>query len=703
VPTIAETFAQAKACHLAGDLTSAEHLYQQVIQADSANVEAHFLLGAAFYGLGKANEAITSLAHAVRLQPEHAEAHNHLGAVLAQQGKLDEAILSFQQACRLRPASVEMSTNLRHALAARDNKLGSALAAQGKLDEAVACFRRAVELNPDYAEVHNNLGAVLGKQGKLDEATACFRRALAVQPGYANAHDNLGAVLGKQGKLDEAAACCRRALELKPDYAEAHDNLGAVLAKQDKFDDAVVHFRRALELKSDLAEAHNHLGLALMQQGNIDEALACFRKALEVRPQFVLAHSSILFALQYQPGTTLAQLDAAHREYDERHAAPLRASWRPHDNEPNPDRCLRLGFVSADFGFHPVGYFLVRVLENLDGRQVETMCYSNRATADAMTNRLRAAATNWREVHGLDEQQLADQIRADRIDILFDLAGHTAGNRLLAFARKPAPIQITWLGYVGTTGLEAMDYLLADRYEVPQGAEPYLRERVLRMPDGYVCYDPPSDAPAVSPLPALERGHVTFGSFNNLAKITPNVVDLWAAVLRRVTLSRLVLKYPGLDAPSVTRRMEAMFAQRGVDRGRLELLGKSSHEDLLRQYQRVDIALDPFPYNGGLTTCEALWMGVPVVTWPGETFAGRHSLSHLSNVGLLETIAGDLKGYVELAAGLAADLPRLAGIRARLRDQVAGSPLCDGQRFAENFTAILRGAWRRWCDDRPIE
>ncbi len=311
---------------------------------------------------------------------------------------------------------------------------------------------------------------------------------------------------------------------------------------------------------------------------------------------------------------------------------------------------MRVGFVSADFGIHPIGYFLVRVLENLDRGQVETTCYSNRGAPDDRTDRLRAAAAHWRHVSSLSHEQLAAQIRDDQIDILFDLSGHTGGHRLLTFARKPAPLAITWAGYVGTTGLAALDYLLADRYEVPVSAEPLYRERILRMPDGYVCYDPPHDAPPVSPLPALAQGHVTFGSFNNVGKITPDVVALWAKVLKRVSGSRLLLKSLGMNDSSVVGRLTAKFAEHGVAPSSLEFQGSSEHRELLAEYGRVDIGLDPFPYGGGLTTCESLWMGVPVITCPGETFASRHSFSHLSNVGLTETIAGDLETYVELAA-----------------------------------------------------
>ncbi len=336
-------------------------------------------------------------------------------------------------------------------------------------------------------------------------------------------------------------------------------------------------------------------------------------------------------------------------------------------------------------------------MESLRQEQHETICYSDRIVKDNLTLRLQAAATQWHDVIGISDQQLAERIRADRIDILFDLAGHTAHNRLLVFARKPAPIQITWIGYEGTTGLAAMDYLLADRHVVPQGTEHYYRERVLRMPEGYLCYDPPGAAPPAGPPPSLAKGYATFGSFNNPAKVGREVVAVWAEILRRAPTARLVLKYRGLGDPTVKRRYLDLFADHDVEPQRLDLLPPSSYAEYLATYQQVDVALDPFPFSGSVTTCDALWMGVPVVSCPGETFASRHSLSHLSNVGLTETIAHDLNEYVEVALSLAGDVPRLAMLRAGLRQRMAASPLCDGKRFATNLVSILHDAWEQWA------
>jgi predicted O-linked N-acetylglucosamine transferase (SPINDLY family) len=332
------------------------------------------------------------------------------------------------------------------------------------------------------------------------------------------------------------------------------------------------------------------------------------------------------------------------------------------------------------------------LLEALPAEEFEVVCYSDTAKPDAMTARIRARAALWRETIGFPEEALAAQIRADRVDILFDLAGHTADNRLPVFARKPAPIQITWLDYVGTTGLAAMDYLLADARQVPPGAETFYREKILRMPGDYICYDPPADAPEPGPLPALSRGGVTFGNFSALTKVTSEVLAVWAEILRQVPGSRLILKNRVALEPDTQTRLRALLP--GIAPERVEFRGWSPPAEAMAMYGEVDLALDTFPYNGGLTVCEALWMGVPVITCPGETFASRHGFAHLTAAGFPETIAQDTKDYVEKAVAWATYLPRLAAARAELRDRVTASGLCDGPRFAADFAQLIRQVWR---------
>jgi predicted O-linked N-acetylglucosamine transferase (SPINDLY family) len=683
---IAEALAIAVAHHRAGRYSAAEQIYDKILEVEPDHAHTLNLRGALAHHLGQDLVAVGYLERALALAPDVAEYHNNLGEAYRALGNLDRAAACYRRAAELRPELAECLNNL-----------ANVVQLQGNLAEAVGYYRRALQLRPDFAEAHSNLGAALRDQGRLAEAADCFRRALQLRPQLSDAYHNLGNVLLDQERFDEAVACYRRSLQLRPDQADGYNNLGNALRAQGKLDESLACLRRSIELRPDFAEAHNNLGNTLKEQGRTEEALGSYRRAVELRPTHAVAHCNALCCEQFRPGVTLAGIAAAHRQWERQHAEPLRPTWQPHPRR-DPQRKLRLGFVSNDFGQHPVGYFLVRTLEALAREPVETLCYCGRPQGDDLTARFRAAAGTWREVCGISHAALAEQIRADAVDILFDLAGHTGGNRLLVFARKPAPIQITWIGYFATTGLAAMDYILADGREIPPAAEVHYRERVLRMPDGYVCYDPPDYAPAVSRLPALDAGQVTFGNFNNPGKITPQAVEVWSRILRRVPGARMVLKYKGLDDPTVTRRFAGMFAAQGIDPARLDFRGWSPHAELLGQYRQIDLALDGLSYSGGLTTCEALWMGVPVITCPGETFASRHSLSHLSSVGLTETVARDLDDYVALAVSLAGDLPRLAAIRARLRSQMAASPLCDGSRFARNLMDLLRDVWRQWCN-----
>jgi protein O-GlcNAc transferase len=559
---------------------------------------------------------------------------------------------------------------------------------QGRYEEAVERIGRAIALCPETAVYHSNLGEVYRAAGKIAEAGACYRRALELRPDWAELHNNLGNACKTLGRLAEAEACYRRAVELRPHLVGACYNLANVLQLQSRLAEAETWARRAVELQPQSAAAHERLANALLGQGQVEASLACYRQALQCNANLPDVQSNYLCALRYLPQTTPEELRDVAADFERRFAAPLRAAWPTHDTTPRAGRPLRLGFLSPSFACRPTGYFLIRALENLDRQRAAVFCYSDRFAPDRMTRRFQAAAAVWRDVAGLSDEHLAAQIGGDRIDILFDLSGHAPGNRLFVFARKPAPVAITWIDSVGTTGLAAMDYLLADPFEVPPDAEPWYTERVLRMPRTYVCYDPPDDAPPVGPLPALQNGYVTCGSFNNPAKISVEVVDLWARILRRVDGARLLLKFHGFDDPATQQRCTALFAERGVTPDRVLLEAGAPHADLLAAYNRVDLALDPI-YNGGLTTCEALWMGVPVVTCPGEGFFRRHALSHLANAGLTETIADSPDAYVELAASLAADLPRLAQLRAGLRRRMAASPLCDGRQFAADLLDLL--------------
>jgi predicted O-linked N-acetylglucosamine transferase (SPINDLY family) len=706
----------------AGRLVEAIAVGQAIRAAFPQESGAYRLLGVVAYAAGDQEKAAAFLGQAIALAPQVASYHANLSNVLVAQRRFAEAEAAARRALALQPGMAEAENDLgialhgqgrlaeaeaayRRAVAANAenacalSNLGAVLRDQQRYQESEAALQRAVAIHPRFADAQINLGTTLQSLARLDEAAAAFRRALAADPRQYRALCNLGGIFQLQDRLADAEACYRQALEINPNDADSYANLSVTLWMEGRLGEATAAFRRAIAIQPNHVNAHINFGLVLQSQGLLAEARAEFFRALELDPAAASAHSNALFCEQYFPDATPASLTASHAEWQRRHAAPLQRHWLPHDNLRDPQRRLRLGFVSGDLCRHPVSNFLVRAFEALDLRQCELHCYSTTLKSDLVSDRLRAVAAGWHDVRGLMDDALARQIRDDRIDILFDLAGHTATNRLLCFARKPAPIQITWIGYEGTTGLAAMDYLLADGFQVPPGEETNYREQVLRLPAGYVCYDPPFDAPPVGPLPAASAGCITFGSFNNPSKITPEVVPLWAEILRRLPEARLLLKYNGLaDAPTV-ERFERLFAEQGIPAERLEFQGWELYPLALAQYNRVDIALDPFPFSGSLTTCDALWMGVPVITCPGRTFASRHSLGHLSRVGLADLVARDRAHYVELAVALAGDRPRLAELRSTLRQRVAGSTLCDGPRLATDLLALLRSVWCEWVAD----
>jgi protein O-GlcNAc transferase len=505
----------------------------------------------------------------------------------------------------------------------------------------------------------------------------------------------LGNALKALGRLDEAAASYRKAIATKPNNAEAYNNLGNLLEDMNKLSDAITCYQKTLILIPDHVDALNNLGSVFRNQGKFEQAVDCYKKALELKPDYSEVYSNLLFTLQYDPSQDMASLLEAHRNWG-RLSGASGARKVSHTNNRAPERKLRVGYVSADFGRHPVGYFLLPVLASHNRSRFEVFCYSDRCIEDDLTCRLRDASDSWRTVFGISHSALDEMIRADGIDILVDLAGHTGHNRLLTFARKPAPVQVTWAGYVGTTGLSAIDYIISDWRETPEGADQWYVEKIERLPDGYVCYDPPDYAPAVSSLPAKENGFVTFGSFNNLPKVNPGVIALWSKLLQQLPGSRLLMLTKQLGDTETRGRYRKMFAELGVA-DRVEFCGALPHRDLLAKYGAVDIALDTFPYSGGLTTLESLWMGVPVVTLGGVRFASRHSVSHLTTAGVPELITEGAEEYLSVAISLAQDLKRLEDLRMGLRQRVAESPLCDGQRFTLNLEAAYRKMWGEWC------
>jgi predicted O-linked N-acetylglucosamine transferase (SPINDLY family) len=501
------------------------------------------------------------------------------------------------------------------------------------------------------------------------------------------------------GQLERAEWSYRRALEIKPEFAEAYRNLGIFLTQIGQINEAVESFRRALEIQPDFAEEHSNLGAALTDLGQFDEALACTRRALEIKPDYHVAHSNLLFIHNYLGDQPASLMLADARRFGES-AARLARPYTTWPNPPEPERCLRVGLVSGDLCDHPVGYFLVGVLEALTlqaAGRVEIFGYPNRPSNDETGKRIRACCRGWHSAVGLSDEALARRIRDDAIDILIDLSGHTVHNRLPVFAWRPAPVQVSWLGYFATTGVAEMDYFMADPWTLPESEEAHFTENIWRLPETRLCFTPPEAKVEAGPLPALAAGHVTFGCFNNLTKMNDAVVALWARVMASVPNSRLFLKSRQFAEASVRLGVAERFAAHGIDAGRLILEGYVPRANYLAAYQRVDIGLDPFPYPGGTTTVEALWMGVPVLTLAGERFLARQGVGLLMNAGLPEWVASSPDDYVAKAVSHASNLQRLAALRNGLRQQVLASPIFDARRFAMHFENALRNMWRKWC------
>jgi len=538
--------------------------------------------------------------------------------------------------------------------------------------------------------------AALHKAGRLTEADAALRQVLNQHPDHPAAVHLLGIVAGRLGRTSESVQLLRRAVQLQPHSAQAHNNLAFALRLNGSADEAMEEFKRAIQIKPDFAEAHSNLGNALIDIGQFDEAIASHRQAVRLSPGDAKEHSNLAFLLHYHPAYDARMIHEELRQWSQRHAEPLKKLIQPHANNRDPDRRLRVGYVSPDFREHPVGQNLLPLLREHDRRQMEIFCYSNVVRPDTRTDQLRGYADVWRSIVGLSDSQVVSQIRQDGIDILVDLALHSAGNRLMVFAHKPAPVQVTYLGYCGGTGMEAMDNRLSDPYMDPSDSDlSYYSERTIRLPETYWCYGVAGPTPEPSPPPAAAMGYVTFGCLNNIVKVSPPALDLWAEILQRVPRSRLLIHCrPGtrLDA------MRERFAGKGISPDRLEFPNWQPWHQYVQTYGRIDIALDPFPWGGGITTCDALWMGVPVVSLVGSTAVGRGGASILANVGAPELVARTPQQYVQIATDLANDLPRLVELRRTLRPRMQASPLMDAPRFARNVEAAYRRMWRTWCE-----
>lgn len=645
---------------------------------------------------GDSKTAMSLYGEAVSRGSTAPEVFNDLGTLLAREGQFPAAIVQYETALMLAPGSPEIAKNLSKAVEAMSLK---AFREQRWLD-ASAGYGRLCALDPTCALFQTNAGRALYELKRLQDALPYFRRAAALAPLDPAVLLNLGALLYELNQR-EAEPVLRRVLELAPTNVAALVNLGAVQNRLNQLSAAGETARRVLALAPEQPDAHGNLAAVLREQGEIPAAIQHYRRALASKPQSSLIFSSYLLARQADATARPAELLADHRLWEQRFAKPLDPGPAGMFGlrDADPARRLRIGYVSADLRSHSVASFIEPLISAHDRTAVEVFCYSS-TIHDAVTERIRASADAWRETRHLGDGALAELVAQDRIDVLVELSGHTADHRLLCFARRPAPVQVSYCGYPGTTGLSAIGWRLTDAIADPEGeSDACHAERLWRLPNGFLTYQPEvAELPSAGPLPAIARGAVTFGSFNNLSKLNDGVLDLWAAVLKSVPGSRLFLKCRGLGDEGPRQRVAERLAAGGVPAERLVIAPYTrTRLEHLAFYNEVDIGLDPFPYNGTTTTCEAMWMGVPVVTLRGGAHPGRVGASLLTRVGLDELIAETPRDYVALCGRLAADVPRLAGLRAGLRARFAASPLGSPGVLARDIEAAYRGMWADWC------
>lgn len=719
--------------HRAGQGQEAERLYRLIVQHQPEHPSANHNLGILALAAHTPEAALPWLKRALDAAPGTEQFWQSYLQALISAGQLTQAeqLLSAAPLQHRQTLTSYFKSQLQ---AARTEQLAR-LFAQGLLAEATVAARALLALSPGDATVLGNLAVILRQQGQLHEAAALYTQAIALHPHSAELHANFGFCLlalndpqhallraehalqlepqhlGAQvnrgnalkalGRFDEALDAYRQALRINPQQLSARISLGALLNRQNQPVEAQLHAEQALSIKPDDADALIVLGTALQKQDLVAHAIAAFRRVVALRPADVKTHTTLLFLLMHDETQQPAEVFAAHLAFADCFEKPLRAQWPAHRNNRDPQRRLRVGFVSGDLCNHAVAHFIEPVWANLDPAVLDIWVYANNPREDAVTQRLRQSVPHWQTVDSLSDEKLAAQIQHDRIDILIDLSGHTELNRLLTFARKPAPVQATWIGYPGTTGLRSIDYLICDPFNAPHGFyERYYSEHFARLPSTG-AFAPAPGAPPVNALPALHNGYVTFASFNRIGKLGDRVVQAWSCVLHGVPGACLLLGH--VDSDGQGQQLIARFARHGIAPERLRILPRVSLNQYLALHQQVDILLDTWPYTGGTTSNHALWMGVPVVTLRGPSRAHCQSSAVLGRTGLGDWVADDVDSFVRLAVQHAADLPALAQLRQGMRARWHASPWRQASTVARGLEAGLRVMWQRWCAERPAE
>lgn len=674
--------------YVQGKMDESLSCYKRAIKLNEDNPDACNNLGSTLRKLGRLDEAVSILRKALELNPDHAHALNNLGMVLKEQNRPAEAIDYYRKSLEIHP---ETDTY---------NNLALALKEDGHPDEAISVCRKTLEIYPENFRTYFILGVLLKGHGKPEEAVSCYQKALSIDPDHAETYSNLGDALSAQGKTDKAILCFQKALRLKPDDFKTYNNLGNALRKQGKLSMAVEAYKKTLEIEPGHATTCNNMAATVLRQGKIAEAINGYQEAVAIQPDYAIAHSNLLLAYNYQNHKDPEWLFSQHRNWAKTHALP-EGDNPVFDPGIGPvDRKIRIGYCSPDFRTHSVAYFLEAIIKAHDRSGFEIFCYSDVIRPDEVTRTFARNVDCFKNIAGIDNTAVAEQIRRDKIDILIDLAGHTAGYRIPLFSIKPAPIQVAYLGYPNTTGLTSMDYRLTDARADPPGLTGHLyTEKLVRLPHTFLCYTPPEKSPEIEITANRDSGQIIFGSFNNRAKITPGVVRAWAKILTQVSGARIVLKSWAFADSETRKILIDLFMENGVERGRIELVSHiPSMFDHLQLYNRIDIGLDTFPYNGTTTTCEALWMGVPVITLAGRTHRSRVGASLLSNVGLEDFIAESVEDYVEKGVSLANNVEKRKSIHRDLRSRMTRSFLMDNARFIQSLERAYRWMFKEWLE-----
>jgi predicted O-linked N-acetylglucosamine transferase (SPINDLY family) len=720
---------------------------------------AYFNLGQFYRRQGRHNDAIAAYERAIENNPVHVEAYNNLGVVLMETGLMSNAIEQFNKALGIEPEYIKALNNLGHACLRLEKQaeaftyfnraleinpayymahynLGNLLLKQKRYNEALDRYRQVIEINPGFADVYYSMGCLYNLLGRKVESIESLEKALAIRPDYPEALVDLGNSLLQLNRNDQAYNCLMRADTLRKNYFPAKFNLGNLMLKLKRHEEAINFFETALAIKPDSPEIYNNLGNAykgltryqdalgayekallanpqdpdvlnnigniFLNTGRIDAAVSYYKKAIQINSDSAIAQSNLLLCLNCLYGIQEAEIYIAHKTWGLRFEQSKSSQIRPHQNSRDVNRRLRVGYLSPDFRMHSVAFFIESVFSAHLRDEFQIYAYDNAVFQDDKSRRLMEQVDTWRKIAGMDDDQVVKLVRDDKIDILVDLAGHTENNRMGVFAMTAAPVQVSYLGYPNTTGLSAVNYRITDEICDPTGAsESFYTEKLVRLPSCFLCYRPQPDSPDTGALPALSGKSITFGSFNNYSKINQEMIKTWSAILRDLPRARLVLKFIQYKNAEICQAIKNKFAELGIAPERLELIAwVPSYTAHLAQYNRIDIALDTFPYNGTTTTCEALWMGVPVITVAGQGHRSRVGKSLLTTLGLEQLVAESVDDYVAKAVALAGNLASLAELRATLRDRMLLSPLTDALKFTRSLETAYRMMWENWCHGR---